>query len=192
MNRNELIAQLAAEMSTTRAAVERMAGTVFSAIGDGARRAHGHRGVRDVRRPQPRRAPSPQSPNRRARRHRRLPGAVVQGREGPSRPGQRLAWRRRRTATGHVPRRLLQGGAVDISALRHAREHLRGHAWRLNPLACAFPIRPDANCQRRHCCARLRTPNTGGATDPLSPTARRDSEPGFRTSSTKIPVRCTR
>ena len=34
MNRNELIAQLAAEMSTTRAAVERMVGTVFSAIGD--------------------------------------------------------------------------------------------------------------------------------------------------------------
>ena len=34
MNRNELIAQLAAETSTTRAAVERMAGAVFSAIGD--------------------------------------------------------------------------------------------------------------------------------------------------------------
>ena len=33
MNRNELIAQLAAETSTTRAAVERMAGAVFSAIG---------------------------------------------------------------------------------------------------------------------------------------------------------------
>ena len=34
MNRNELIAQLAAETSTTRAAVERMVGAVFSAIGD--------------------------------------------------------------------------------------------------------------------------------------------------------------
>ena len=34
MSRNELIAQLAAETSTTRAAVERMAGAVFSAIGD--------------------------------------------------------------------------------------------------------------------------------------------------------------
>ena len=34
MNRNESIAQLAAETSTTRAAVERMAGAVFSAIGD--------------------------------------------------------------------------------------------------------------------------------------------------------------
>ena len=34
MNRNELIAQLAAETSTTRAAVERLAGAVFSAIGD--------------------------------------------------------------------------------------------------------------------------------------------------------------
>ena len=34
MNRNELAAQLAAETSTTRAAVERMVGAVFSAIGD--------------------------------------------------------------------------------------------------------------------------------------------------------------
>ena len=34
MNRNESIAQLAAETSTTRAAVERMVGAVFSAIGD--------------------------------------------------------------------------------------------------------------------------------------------------------------
>ena len=34
MNRNELAAHVAAETSTTRAAVERMAGAVFSAIGD--------------------------------------------------------------------------------------------------------------------------------------------------------------
>ena len=62
MNRNELIAQLAAETSTTRAAVERMAGAVFSAIGDALARgeptAIAGFGTFAVRRP--RRAPSPQ------------------------------------------------------------------------------------------------------------------------------------
>jgi len=47
---------------------------------------------------------------------------------------------------------------------------------------------PDANCTPRHHRARLRISNTGGATDPLSPTFRRDPEPWFRTSSTKIPA----
>ena len=37
----------------------------------------------------------------------------------------------------------------------------------------------DANCLRRHCCARLRISNTGGATDLLSATIRREAQPGL-------------
>ena len=83
-------------------------------------------------------APRAVAPNRRARRHRRLPGAVVQGREGPSRPGQRLAWRRRRPATGHVPRRLSQGGDGGIRAIGQSCAPMCNHARRLNPLGRGF------------------------------------------------------
>ena len=94
-------------------------------------------------------------------------------------------------ARAHASRaRSGQAGAVENPVLRHAREHLRRHARRLNRHACAFLISPYANYLRRHCCARLRISNTGGATDLLSATVRRERWPGFHTSSTKIPAPC--
>ena len=76
-------------------------------------------------------------------------------------------------------------------ANRHGYQYMRGHALRLNSLACAFLRSPDANSLRQHRCARLRMPNTPGATDPLSATVRREPQTGFRTSSTKVPGPCT-
>ena len=149
MNRNELIAQLAAETSTTRAAVERMAGAVFSAIGDALARgeptAIAGFGTFVVQGRAARRRRKC-SPNRRARRHRRLPGAVVQGREGPSRPGQRLAWRRRRPATGHVPRRWSQrrSSKPDEQESQHRARRPLPHFWtpirRISRIACVRAI----------------------------------------------------
>ena len=150
MNRNELIAQLAAETSTTRAAVERMAGAVFSAIGDALARGEPAAIARGSGRSPcaaaPRAVAATCSPNRRARRHRRLPGAVVQGREGPSRPGQRLAWRRRRPATGHVPRRWSQrrSSKPDEQESQHRARRPLPHFWtpirRISPIACVRAI----------------------------------------------------
>ena len=57
---------------------------------------------------------------------------------------------------------------MGISGFRHTCEHMRRHARRLNPLACAFLTSPDSISFRRHPCARLRIPNTGGATGLLS------------------------
>ena len=41
-----------------------------------------------------------------------------------------------------------------ISAIRRMCEHVRSHARRLNPLACAFLMSPDPNRLPRHYCAR--------------------------------------
>ena len=88
-------------------------------------------------------------------------------------------------------RRLRPIGDLEILRIRHSCDHMRSHARSLILLACAFSISPDASCLRRHHCARLRATNTGGATDPLSATVRRDPESGFRRLSTNIPVSCT-
>ena len=86
------------------------------------------------------------SPNRRARRHRRLPGAVVQGREGPSRRGQRLEWRRRRPATRHLPRRWSQrrSSKPDEQESQHRARRPLPHFWtlirRISRIACVRAI----------------------------------------------------
>ena len=80
---------------------------------------------------------------------------------------------------------------MGISEIRHSCEHLRSRARRLNPHARGVILRSDADFPLRQACATLRIPNTEGATDPLSVTVPRDPEPGFRTSSTKIPAPCT-
>ena len=82
--------------------------------------------------------------------------------------------------------RLGQKRNVRNSSIRHACERTRRRARRSSPLACAFLTRLDAIRLRRHHCAPLRTTSTRGATDPLSPTARRDREREFRPPSTKI------
>ena len=71
---------------------------MFSAIGDALARdepvtiaGFGKFIMRSRARP-----PGPQPPNRGARRHRGLEGAVVQGGKGPSRRGQRIGWRDKR------------------------------------------------------------------------------------------------
>ena len=59
------------------------------------RRDGGHRGVREVRAPQPPRARRAKSPDRRARRDRRVESTVVQAGEGAPRRRQRIAGRSR-------------------------------------------------------------------------------------------------
>ena len=73
----------------------------------------------------------------------------------------------------------------------HSSHQMRIHARSLNPRVCAVLVSPDANCLRRRCCARLRMPNIGGATDLLAATVRRGWQTGFGRSSTKIAVPCT-
>lgn len=60
---------------------------------------------------------------------------------------------------------------MGILSIRHPCENVRSHARISKPLARGFRISPDANRLRGHHCARLRKPNTGGATDPLSATS---------------------
>ena len=113
-----------------------MVAAVFSAIGDALARdeAVTIAGFGKFVDPQSGRANRKESPDRGARRHRRLEGAFVQGRQGPSRRGQRLGGRANRPGScrsprqrprrtcapssrpRRVPRRLSQGGAVANAA----------------------------------------------------------------------------
>ena len=93
MTKADLVSRVAAETSTTRAAAERTVGAVFAAIAEALARDEtvAIAGVREVRRPRPRRRSGTQSPNRGAGRHSGVEGAVVQAGESPSRRGQRIA-----------------------------------------------------------------------------------------------------
>ena len=137
MNKNELVSHVAAETSATRATAERMVGAVFSAIGDALARgrARRHRRIRAVRHPRPCRAPGSQSANRGARRHRGLEGAVVQGGEGPSRRGQRIAWRAKRP-----PRSSRQRPRVRCAPSQCIRAETLGLENGSSPCACVKPI----------------------------------------------------
>ena len=67
---------------------------------------------------------------------------------------------------------------------------MRGHARSFSPLARGCLIRPDANCPRRHGCARMRASNTGTVPQALTATVVRAPEHRARTSRTKSPAPC--
>ena len=98
MNKNDLVSHVAAETSATRATAERMVGAVFSAIGDALARdepvAIPGFGKFVIRGRAARQGRNPQTGEPVAIAG--LEGAVVQGGEGPSRRGQRIAWRAKR------------------------------------------------------------------------------------------------
>ena len=73
-------------------------------------------------------------------------------------------------------RRSSQGGAEGILSIRHSCEHVRSHARRLNPLARGCLIQPDAKFLLRQDCARVRAPNTGGASSSLTAAVIHDPE----------------
>ena len=102
-----------------------------------AGRARCHRRIRDVRHPRPRRAPGSQSANRGARRHRGLEGAVVQGGEGPSRRGQRIAWRAKRPAAGRSSRQRRRDRCTPSPCIRAEALGLEDGSF---PCACVRPI----------------------------------------------------
>ena len=52
----------------------------------------------------------------------------------------------RATESADISRHSEQGRNVGFLSIRHPCEHMRGHARRLNFLACAFLIPPDADC----------------------------------------------
>ena len=74
------------------------------------------------------------------------------------------------TRTGHARPCLLSARDDGNSGIRHSCAHMRGHARSLNPLARECLTRPDANCPRRHGCARVRTSNTGTVPQALTAT----------------------
>ena len=100
MNKNDLISHVAAETSATRTGAERMVAAVFSAIGDALARnepvsiAGFGKFVMRNRAARAGRNPGTGEPVV-AIAASRVP--AIQGREGPSRRGQRIAWRATRT-----------------------------------------------------------------------------------------------
>ena len=79
MNKNQLTTHVAAEASVTKATANRLVGGLPSRHRRRARARldGGHRGIREVCRPQPRRADWPQSLDREARRYRGFESTVV-------------------------------------------------------------------------------------------------------------------
>ena len=139
MNKNELVSHVAAETSATRATAERMVGVSCSppSATRCAGRVRRHRRIRDVPHPRPCRAPGSQSENRGARRHHGLEGAVVQGGEGPSRRGQRIAWRAKRPGAGRSSRQRRRDRCTPSPYLRDEALGLEAGSF---PCACVRPI----------------------------------------------------
>ena len=138
MNKNELVSHVAAETSATRATAERMVGAVFSAIGDALRgtsplpspdsgrssSATVPRARVAIRKPG---SPSPSRP-RRCRRSRR---------QGPSRRGQRIAWRAKRPGAGRSSRQRSRDRCTPSPCLRDEALGLVAGSF---PCACVRPI----------------------------------------------------
>ena len=112
MNKNELVSHVAAETSATR----------------GQRRAHGGgRVLRHRRRPRA----------GRTRRHRGLKDAVVQGGEGPSRRGQRIAWGAKRPGACRSSRQRLRRRRTPSPCIGVEALGLENGSF---PCACVRPI----------------------------------------------------
>ena len=99
LNRTELRARVAVRPSSSRADAATAVYAAVSAVADAFEkgRHRQHRRVRQVRHQPPRDTAGPQSPLRRTRRHPRQHRADLQGRQGPSRHPERLAWRTMRS-----------------------------------------------------------------------------------------------
>ena len=104
MTRSELCVRVAAATSLSKADAAAAVGAVFSAIADALAKGEtvAGRRVRELHHQGPRGTCRSQPSDRRSRRYRRLSSAGLQGREGPSRRGPRIA----STPTSLDPRRL--------------------------------------------------------------------------------------
>ena len=188
MNRNQLAAHVAAETSVTRATADSLVGAVFSAIAEAIARdetvAIAGFGKFDVRSRPARTGRNP--PDRRARRHRRVEGAIVQAGEGASRRGQRIAGRswpgacassRRRRRSRANRRRVVHAEPRHVCR-REVNSQMGRFATRANACADQPPTsaasrarvlmwRP-AGLLRRPRCGPVRAADAPTATDPLS------------------------
>ena len=125
MTRSELCARVAARSSLSKADVAARArrSDLHHCRRPCRERDRHHHRIRHVHAQDPRGSPGTQSRHRRARRHPRRPGAVLQGRKGPSRRAQPIANRDRWTAI-----RLLSSeartryGSAFTTALRRPAE----------------------------------------------------------------------
>ena len=139
MNKNDLVSHVAAETSATRVAAERMVGAVFSAIADALARdepvAIAGFGQFVIRGRAARRGRNPQTGG--SRRHRGLEGAVVQGGEGPSRRGQRIAWRAKRPGARRSSRQRRRDRCTPSPCIGVKALGLENGSF---PCACVRPI----------------------------------------------------